>query len=302
VVAGAGPEVLIAAGGDLMYALREALAAFRRAPVLTGLSAAMIALSLFVVGLFGLAAYNVRTVVQDVEARVEIVAYLRDDAAPGAVEIAQQQISEFPEVRALRYISREEALVIARQELRELAGLFGNLESNPLPASLEISLHTGQRDADVVRSVADRIALYPFVEEVQYGADWLDRVFVLRRVAGAATLTLGLGFAAVAALIIGAAIRMAVFARRDEILIMRLVGATDSFIRRPFVLEGLITGVIGAGMAVTATYTVFQLLSGAVFQLDWLPLPYLAAGLAAGAAVGLLSSVIAVRRHLRELA
>jgi cell division transport system permease protein len=285
-----------------MYALREALAAFRRAPVLTGLSAAMIALSLFVVGLFGLAAYNVRTVVQDVEARVEIVAYLRDDAAPGAVEIAQQQIGEFPEVRALRYISREEALVIARQELRELAGLFGNLESNPLPASLEISLHTGQRDADVVRSVADRIALYPFVEEVQYGADWLDRVFVLRRVAGAATLTLGLGFAAVAALIIGAAIRMAVFARRDEILIMRLVGATDSFIRRPFVLEGLITGVIGAGMAVTATYTVFRLLSGAVFQLDWLPLQYLAAGLAAGAAVGLLSSVIAVRRHLRELA
>jgi cell division transport system permease protein len=70
---------------------------------------------------------------------------------------------------------------------------------------------------------------------VQYGEDWLDKVFVLRRVAAAATLTLGAGFAAVAALIIGAAIRMAIFARRDEIIIMRLVGATDAFIRRPFV-------------------------------------------------------------------
>jgi cell division transport system permease protein len=285
-----------------MYALREAIAAFRRAPVLTGLSAAMIALSLFVIGLFGLAAYNVRTVVQDVESRVEIVAYLRDDAAAGAVDIARQQIREFAEVRAVRYISREEALVIARQELRELASMFGNLETNPLPASLEISLHPGQRDANVIRAVAQRIEAYPFVEEVQYGEDWLDKVFVLRRVAGVATLTLGLGFAAVASLIIGAAIRMAIFARRDEILIMRLVGATDAFIRRPFVIEGLLTGLIGATLALVATWGVFRLLSGAVFQLDWLPLHYLAAGLSAGAVVGLMASVIAVRRHLRELA
>jgi cell division transport system permease protein len=254
------------------------------------------------VGLFGLAAYNVRAVVQDVESRVEIVAYLRDDAAVGAVEIAQQQIREFSEVRQVRYISREEALVIARQELRELASMFGNLETNPLPASLEISLHTGQRDADVIRAVAQRVQAYPFVEEVQYGEDWLDKVFVLRRVAGAATLTLGLGFAAVASLIIGAAIRMAIFARRDEILIMRLVGATDAFIRRPFVIEGLITGLIGASLALVATWSVFRLLSGAVFQLDWIPMHYLGAGLTAGAVVGVLASVIAVRRHLRELA
>lgn len=285
-----------------MYALREALAAFRRAPVLTGLSAAMIALSLFVVGLFGLAAYNVRSVVQDVEARVEVVAYLRDDAAPGAVQLAQEQIREFPEVRELRYVSREEALAIARRELRELTGIFGNLESNPLPASLEISLHTGQRDAAAVRNVAERLSAYTFVEEVQYGEDWLDKVFVLRRVAAVATLTLGLGFAAVASLIIGAAIRMAIFARRDEILIMRLVGATDSFIRSPFVIEGLITGLVGATLALLATWSVFRLLSGAVFQLEWLPMHYLAAGLGAGAIVGLLASVVAVRRHLRELA
>jgi cell division transport system permease protein len=286
-----------------MYAIREALAAFRRAPVLTGLSAAMIGLSLFVIGLFGLAAYNVRTViVRDVEGRVEVVAYLRDDAGAASVETAQQQIREFPEVRGVRYVSREEALAIARRELAELSNIFGSLEGNPLPASLEISLHTGQSDAQVVRSVAQRISAYPFVEEVQYGEDWLDKVYVLRRVAGIATLTLGIGFAAVAALIIGAAIRMAIFARRDEIVIMRLVGATDSFIRRPFVIEGLLTGLIGAVLAVGATWAVFRLLSGAVFQLEWLPPIYLGAGLAAGAVVGLLASVVAVRHHLQEIA
>ncbi|CAN5749869.1 permease-like cell division protein FtsX [soil metagenome] len=284
-----------------MYAIREALHAFRRAPVLTGLSAGMIALSLFVVGMFGLAAHNVRSFIQDVESRVEVVAYLLDDADAGSVQMAQEQIQEFSEVRSVRYVSREEALRVAQRELQELSNILGTLESNPLPASIEISLHTGQTSADAVRAVAQRVSLYPFVEEVRYGDDWLDKIFVLRRVAAAATLTLGLGFAAVAALIIGAAIRMAIFARRDEIVIMRLVGATDPFIRRPFVLEGLLTGLIGAVLAVMATYAVFRLLSGAVVQLDWLPSIYLAAGLAAGAVVGVLASTIAVRRHLREI-
>jgi cell division transport system permease protein len=222
----------------MSYAVREAMAAFRRAPVLTGLSATMIALSLFVVGLFGLAAHNVREVIQRVESRVEVVAYLRDDAEPTSVQLAREQIAEFREVGAVRYVSREEALRIAMRELEEFEAVFGSLDRNPLPASLEIALRPGQANADAVRDVARRVELYPFVEDVRYGSDWLDKVFVLRRVAGAATLTLGAGFALVAALIIGAAIRMAVFARRDEIIIMRQVGATDSFVRRPFVLEG----------------------------------------------------------------
>ena len=152
-----------------------------------------------------------------------------------------------------------------------------------------------------MRAVASRISQYPFVEEVQVGEDWLDKVFVLRRVAGAAMLTLGLGFAAIAALIIGAAIRMAVFARRDEIIIMRLVGATDAFVRRPFVLEGLFTGVLGSALALVATWAIYRFISGNVLELSWLPASWLFAGLAIGAVVGLLSSTIAVRRHLREI-
>lgn len=284
-----------------MYALREAAAAFRRAPVLTGLSAAMIALSLFVIGLFGLAAHNVREAIQNVESRVEVVAYLLDSAAPEAIHAAQQDIARFPEVSAVRFISREEALAVARREFDELSTIFGSIETNPLPASLEVSLHPGQSDASVIRSVANRVEDMPVVEEVQFGEDWVDKVFVLRRVAGIATLTLGIGFAAVAALIIGAAIRMAVFARRDEIVIMRLVGATDAFIRRPFVIEGMVTGLIGAILAVAATWGVFRMLSNSVEQLTWIPAGWLLAGVGAGAVVGLFASMVAVRRHLGEV-
>ena len=285
----------------MTYAVREALNAFRRAPVLTGLSATMIALSLFVVGLFGLVAHNVRRHIEAIESRVEVVAYLLDVAEKEAVDIARQQIARYKEVASVRYVSREEALEIARREFDELSDIFGTLETNPLPASLEVSLKPGQKDAAAVRAVASRIAQYPFVEEVQVGEDWLDKVFVLRRVAGAAMLTLGLGFAAIAALIIGAAIRMAVFARRDEIIIMRLVGATDAFVRRPFVLEGLFTGVLGAALALVATWAIYRFISGNVLELAWLPASWLLAGLGIGAVVGLTSSTIAVRRHLREI-
>jgi cell division transport system permease protein len=284
-----------------MTALREALSAFRRAPVLTGLSAAMIALSLFVIGLFGLAAHNVRQVVHGVESRVEIVAYLRDDAGAAAVDEARREMGGFPEVSGVRYVSRDQALHRARRELPELGSMFGTLETNPLPASLEISLHTGQSGAERVRQIARRVEEYPIVEEVGYGAEWLDKVYLLRRIAGAATMTLGLGFAAVAILIIGAAVRMAIFARRDEIVIMRLVGATDEYIRRPFIIEGMITGLVGAVLALGATWGVYRILSDAIFQIEWLPDGWLVAGLAAGCLVGVAASMVAVRRHLREI-
>lgn len=283
------------------YALREALAAFRRSPLLTGLSATMIAISLFVVGLFTLAAYNIRLVIERVESRVEVVAYLRDNADWDAVQRAQAEILAFPEVRDVRYVSREQALIIARTELPEFSALFGDLQSNPLPASFEIALRPNQSGPGSVEAVAQRVGLYPFVEDVQFGREWLDTVYLLRRVAGVATAVLGSAFAAVAALIIAAAIRLAIFARRDEIAIMRLVGATDSFVRRPFVLEGMFTGLLGGALAIGLTYAAYYVLSTSVFELAWLPPHWLLFGLVAGLLFGVAASALAVRHHLREV-
>ncbi len=283
-----------------MYAFRETLNAFRRAPMLTGLSAAMIALSVFLVGVFGVIAHNIRETLRGVESRVEVVAYLRDDALPSAVNAARTDLAALPAVREVRYISREQALQKARAELPEFRTLFGGVE-NPLPASLEIALHPGQHGPEVVENIAERARVYPFVEDVRYGSEWLDKIFLLRRVAGIATIVLGASFALVAALIIGAAVRMAIYARRDEIAIMRLVGATESFVRRPFLLEGLFTGILGGLTALGATWLVHNVLSRSLFELEWLPETWVAAGLAFAAVLGVLSSAHAVRRHLKEI-
>ena len=285
----------------MSYALREAFAAFRRAPMLTGLSGAMIALSLFVVGLFGIVAHNIRLVLQQVEERVEIVAYLRDDTTPQAVSLITEEISSFPEVAAVEFVSKEQALADARAELEEFRTIFGELDVNPLPASLEVHMRPGQTSADAVRVVAERIGTYEAVEETRFGQEWIDKIFVLRRVAAVATAVLGGAFAIVSILIIGTAVRMAIFARRDEIRIMQLVGATDGFINRPFVLEGAITGLIGAALAMPALYIVFQMLSGSIIDLEWLPRSWVVAGFAGGALLGFIASALAERRHVREL-
>ena len=283
------------------HSLREALAAFRRAPVLTGLSAAMIALSLFVIGLFGVAAHNIRVVLDRVESRVEVVVYLRDDASTPAVDSLQAEIMAMPEVRDAIYVSRRQALELARQELSDFETIFSELDTNPFPASFEIALHPGLRSSEAVREIAERLRRHTIVEDVRYGQDWLDKVYLLRRVAAAAALVVGGAFAAVAALIISSAIRLAVFARRDEIAIMRLVGATNGFIRRPFLLEGLLTGALGSLLALPATYIVYRLLSDSVLELQWVPPEWVVIGLAVGALFGGVASARAVRRHLQEI-
>ncbi|MEQ8329113.1 MAG: permease-like cell division protein FtsX [Longimicrobiales bacterium] len=284
-----------------MYALREALAAFRRAPVLTGLSAAMVALALFVMGLFGLAAYNLRLALSAIEERVEVVVYLRDDARQSEIDLAQTELANMPEVLGVRYVSKRDALEQAQRDLPEFGELFGSAGVNPLPQSLELELQPDARTQENVERVSLAAAAYPFVEDVDYGRDWVDKLFALRRIGAATAAVLGGAFFAVAALIIGTALRIAIFARRDEIYIMRLVGARNSFIHRPFLLEGAMAGLLGGVAAWLLTYATYRAVYAYLFAVAWIPGAWIAAGILTGTVFGAVASALAIRRHLREV-
>lgn len=285
----------------MTHSIREALAGFRRAPVLTGLAAAMVGLALFVVGLFGLAAHNLEVALDRLEERVEVVVYLRDGTLSREVDMATSQLLGVSAVAEVRHVSKEEALQTAREELPEFGDVFTDLSVNPLPASLEVRLREGQRTEESVEAVAELARAFPFVEDVTYGREWVERLFGLRRLAGAGVTAFAVALAIVASLIIGAALRVAIFARRDEIYIMRLVGAKDGFIRRPFLLEGAFAGFLGAVLAVGLTFLVFRLSYRFLFEVAWIPPSWVLGGLAAGVALGVLSSALSVRRHLREV-
>jgi cell division transport system permease protein len=283
------------------YSLREALAAFRRSPLLAFLSVVAIGFSLFVIGLFGLTAWNIGRAIEKVEEKVEIVAYLDDATTPAQLELAQQEVRALPEVLEMRYVSKLEALANAREEMQEFRDVFSDLDNNPLPASLEIRMKPGSRTPRAVKRVAERVGAYPFVEDVRYGRDWLDRIYLLRRLAGGAATVIGVAFALVAAIIIATAVRIAVFARREEISIMRLVGATDGFVQRPFLLEGLMTGAMGGVLAALLTYGAFRILSATMFRIEFVPTEWIILVVVVGTVFGFLSSMVAVRRHLEAV-
>ena len=282
----------------MRLALRETILGFRRAPVLSVLSITTIAFSLFAFGLFSLVALNIRKTLSDVESRVEIRAFLADGTPVEVVSAAMGDIGAFPEVSRVEYVSPDSALARARAELGEFKDVF---ESAFLPASIDVRLREGHRDPASVRAIADRMKSLEFIDDVRFGEDWVDKLYRIRNVATAAGVILGLAFAAVAVIIIGATIRMAVMARAREISIMRLVGATDGFIRRPFLIEGFVKGILGGSLALALTWFASVVISRNFIQTEFFSRGLAALGLLGGALIGLVGSSLSVGRHLRKI-
>ena len=281
--------------------VREALLAFRRAPLLSALSVTTIAFALFVVGLFGLVAVNLRTALARVAERVEVVAYVLPGTPAEVTALALQDIEAFPEVERATYVSEEQALARARAELEEVRDLFRELERNPLPPSIEVRLKPEVRDAAHVRDVAERLRGFSFVDDVRYGREWVEKLDRLRRLAGAVSLAVGAAFALVAVIIIGTTIRMAVLQRSREIVIMRLVGATDGFIRRPFLLEGAFKGLLGGLLAVALSWAAYSAVTRFLFEGEFFTPTQALAIVVFGTVIGLLGSALSVGRHLSRV-
>ena len=281
-----------------MRALRESLVAFRRAPLLSALGVTTIAFSLFAFGLFALVAINIRDALRQVEERVEIRAFIVDGTSVEAGVTAMSDIAAFPEVAKVDYITSEQALERARSEMEEFQDVF---EEDVLPASLEIRLKPGMTSPETIRLVADRIRSYSFIDDIRYGQEWVEKLHRVRTIATVTGIILGLAFAAVAVIIIGATIRMAVLARAREISIMRLVGATDGFIRRPFLVEGFIKGVLGGALALLLTWIAASMISRYFIETTFFSSEMALLGLLVGALMGLAGSAVSVGRHLRGI-
>ena len=282
----------------MRLAVREAMIGFRRAPMLSALSVTTIAFSLFAFGLFSLVAVNLRTTLRQLESRVEIRAFVAEGSDVEAIADAMKVIGGYPEVSRVEYVTSEQALERAKKELREFSDVY---EAGFLPASLDIRLREGSRTPALVAGVANRLHGFGFVEDVRFGEEWVRKLYTIRNVATAAGVILGLAFAAVAVIIIGATIRMAVMAREREISIMRLVGATDGFIRRPFLIEGFVKGVFGGTLALLFTFFASRLISRYFIETEFFDARLAMLGLLGGALIGVLGSAVSVGRQIRKL-
>ncbi|MBI1808911.1 MAG: hypothetical protein HYR75_03365 [Gemmatimonadetes bacterium] len=262
----------------MRLAWREALLAFRRAPMLSALSVTTIAFSLFAFGLFGLVALNIRKALTEVEDRVEVRAFIVDGTTAEQTGAAIADVRAFPEVASVTMVTPEAALERARRELGEFKDVF---DPGILPASLDVRLKEGFRDPATVKAVADRMKTYDFIDDVRYGEEWVQKLYRIRTLSTLAGMLLGLTFAAVAIIIIGSTIRMAVLARAREIAIMRLF--------------------LGGLLALLLAWSANAVIGRYVFRADFFDVRLSVLGVLAGALIGLLGSLLSVGRHLRDV-
>ena len=214
-----------------------------------------IAIALLMVGAFALLIRNMQHVLLRFGEELRVTAYLEDSAD---INELRQLAATVEGVEQVRVISKEEALIRFREQLGEQSDLLDGIDENPLPASLEIQLRRSQRSVLGMEVVIQSLDGLEGISELHYGRDWVEgygRAVALMR-SFALSLAAVLGFAAL--VICANTIRLAVYARREEIAILQLVGANRSFIRIPLLLEGCLQGLIGAGIALLLLFSLYH--------------------------------------------
>ncbi|HEY6910586.1 MAG TPA: permease-like cell division protein FtsX [Myxococcales bacterium] len=286
---------------------RRAAVNLWRAPLLSLVSVLTIGLSLFIGASFVLGLLTARALVTSWGAEANLTVYLDKGATDEQARALAEKIGAQQQGLEVRYVDRATALSRLRGDLGELGPALDGLPQNPLPPSLEIIPREPLRSAGV-RVLAAQLGQLPFVHDVEYGREWLDKLEALGRGLRAFAAGALLAVVGAALLVVANTIRLAVYARRDEIEIMKLVGATDQYVRAPFLLEGGLQGVLGAGLAVGGIAAVQHWLlphasqafafAAGVSAMHLAPL-HAAALLGAGALVGVFGSWIAVARFLK---
>lgn len=262
--------------------------------------------------IFSLIALNLSILVDSFMGQVEVVAYLSEDAGEQQVTQALAQVRQMPEVESAVIIDSSEALRRFAEELPEMAELVRELADNPLPPSMEIKLHAHYRDLPVMETFAQQVANLPGVVEVDYGRQWAERLGRIIGYLWIGTLIMGLFLASAAGLLVAHTIRLAIYRRREEIGIYRLVGASNSFIRLPLLVEGVVQGILGAAVGLLLSFGVYHLArwrlqSGGTLR-DWLlggidPVwfapEWWAVTLVIGAIIGFIAAMLSTGRYMR---
>lgn len=293
--------------GLLVYFLRKALENIWTNPFLSLVTLSTIAISMLILGLFSLIYLNVQQSLHQMGGELQITAYLQETISSEQAEVLRSKVADWPEVEGITYISKKQALARFRSQLREYAGILEGLKENPLPASLELTLMPQYGRSGNIKELSTRLGRLPGVAEVQYGRKWMAKLRVFVEVMKLVGITVG-GLLLIATIfVISNTIKLTFYSRREELEIMRLVGATDFFIKAPFLIEGLLHGLGGALLAagglsllILFLFSHLDLPLRLAVMAGSLPTGQLVAGfLGLGLLLGVLGSMVSLRRFLR---
>ena len=245
----------------LAYFFEEALTSLWRSRLINALSVGTIAVSLFVLGAFLTVASNLNQVVERWTQKVSVTFFLADGLEAHIRDSLLNRLRDDPAVESVEVVSREQALERFRTLFRDLRTLPDDLGENPFPASLEVALRAGKQSPDEVRRLVSAFEKAPGVQEVQYDLLWIERLSTAARLVRGVGALLGGILVLAGVFTISNVIRLTVYARQDELDIMRLVGATRGYVKGPFVVEGMLQGGLGGLVAVGLLWLAFHVLA-----------------------------------------
>ena len=292
-----------------VYLCRRVLRNIRQSPVLCSAAIGTVAVALTILTFFALIVINVQLLAAHWSEDIQVVAYLDNAPQPTRLNNWRKLIENMPEVARVSYVDQEEAMRRFSKRLGPDSDLLEGFGPEILPASLEISFKAEHRSRKAAEAVVARLKQNPDFSEFSYGQDWLERFesFLDMLRIGGGVLGAFLLFAAL--FIVSNTIKLTLYARRDELEIMSLVGATSLFIKTPFLLEGALHGAIGAVIALVGSFALFQIFlqrglaslllvsgGGQVVFLAWQQQLLL---IATGIMLGLIGSVLSLRKFVR---
>ena len=287
------------------YFIQEVFRSLRRNNWMSFASIGTVAVSLFVLGVFLLLVLNMNRMASALESQVQISVYLEDGLKADDRQDIASDIEALQGIESIRYISKEEAKARLEDRLGDQKYLLDALgDKNPLPDSFEVVV----KSPDLVETAAKAIDRMDGVQEAKYGQDVIEHLFAITRLIRIFGLVLMVLLAGATLFIISNTIRLTVFARRKEIAIMKYVGATDWFIRWPFLLEGMVLGFVGGVIAAVALRSFYAAMAAKITDtLTFFPLMpqypsmnYITVALLlAGMAIGALGSALSLKRFLK---
>jgi cell division transport system permease protein len=293
----------------LRYIVEDALTNIRRSGWGGVASIGTIAVSFVIVGIFLIVTGNLGALVADWKDQFQVTVFLEDGITGEQLALLRKRVQSERAVKGMTYTSKAEALQQFKRELQGRESLLEGLGENPIPASLQIRVHDAFQTPEALKQLAVSLGRLEGVEDVMYGQEWVDRVGSVIQMLRLLGLSVGAALGLASLLIVSNTIRLAVFARTEEIEVMRLVGATRLHIRAPFLLEGMIQGTLGAGLALALLFGAYHLTlwqlqvnPGRIFGVgvgSFLEPHWAVLMVAAGAGVGAFGSLISVGRVLR---
>lgn len=272
-------------------------------------SIASIAVSFVIIGIFLLLIQHFNALVAEWQEQFQVSVFLDDRITPMQLEMLRRRIENEAAVKTFTFTTKEEALANFRRELKGQESLLEGLGDNPLPASFQLKIREGYQSPEALKRLSAFLSRLEGVEDIQYGQEWVERISHVARLTRRLGLIIGSVLTLGAAMIVSNTIRLAVYARAQEIEIMRLVGATKAYIRAPFLVEGMLQGSLGALLAVGVLFAAYRFvaptfnLASPLFPAGagqgFLESSMMAGLVGGGAMIGALGSSIAVSRFMK---